>query len=397
MIGENKLRICMVSYLFFPHYSGDAVQALNLSKELARQGHSIFFVAGRLQDDPEFHEHEGFRVHRIKAGRGIVGLLGFWMRLFFFLARKRGSYDIIHSRGLSAFEVLIGIFARLLGKKAFVTFTMSNTELDFRKWGRIVGRFGRMTFIFFHRFIPISSRLRAELEELGITANRIVDIPTGVDTSLFYPISLGEKDKIRAALKIKNQKVVSFVGMIIPRKGVDVLVDAWCTVIQKYPSACLLIIGPRAPLTMHASGPTFFDNLNRKISHNGLTDSIRFLGQRNDVYKLLQASDIYVLPSQLEGLPNSLLEAMACGLPCIATRLSGTEDVITNGGNGLLVEYGDRESLQACLIRLLGDGGLCEKIGANAVRTIKASYSLSMVVESYGRVYAELLEGKATP
>jgi glycosyltransferase involved in cell wall biosynthesis len=115
------------------------------------------------------------------------------------------------------------------------------------------------------------------------------------------------------------------------------------------------------------------------------------LGERQDVELYLQASDIFVLPSKLEGMPNVLLEAMACGLPCVTTRVSGTQDIIDDGTSGLLVEYGDPEALRTCLVALLRDSERRCRIGVNAKRTIDGRFSLERIADLYAMNYAELL------
>jgi glycosyltransferase involved in cell wall biosynthesis len=398
MSARTSPSVCMVSFLLFPHYSGAGAQALTLSKALMAQGASAMFVTAGFDGDHEFAEYEGVRVFRVRlAGQGIPGLLMFWIRLFHVLFQRRREFNLIHVHGVGIHQILIGFYGKILGYKTLIKVTMANVDLNFVKTGRLLGRLEQWCFFHFSRYVSLSSEITSEMKALGIPDHQIVTLPNGVDTWRFHPVSPSEKDLIRAKLQLNKKKIVTFIGQISRRKGIDVLIKAWKGVIAECPEARLLIIGPTADQDIYCTDHTFIETITRLIDDYKVQDHVAILGERQDVELYLQASDVFVLPSQTEGMPNVLLEAMACGLPCIATRVSGTEDVITNGENGLLVEYGDRDSLQTCLIRLLCDGGLCETIGANAVRTIKASYSLSMVVESYGRVYAELLGGKATP
>nr|MBI3613015.1 glycosyltransferase family 4 protein [Nitrospirota bacterium] len=391
-------RVCMVSFLFFPHYSGAGAQALTLSKELAAQGTSVMFVTAGFDGDPAFEEYEGFRVFRVRlAGQGVLGLLMFWIRLFRVLFQCRREFNLIHVHGVGIHQILIGLYGKILGCETLIKVTMADVDLNFVRKGRLLGRLEQWCFLHFSRYVSLSSEITSEMKALGVPDHQIVTLPNGVDMGRFHPVSPSEKDLIRAKLQLSKKKIVTFVGMVSRRKGIDFLVKAWREVVRESPDACLLIIGPTADRDMYCQDCTFIELIRSLIDDSRLQNHVAILGERQDVELYLQASDVFVLPSQAEGLPNVLLEAMACGLPCVFTRVSSAEDIIVDGENGLLIEYGDRDSLEACLIRLLSDGGLCEKIGANAVRTIKAGYSLSMVAESYGRVYAELLGGKATP
>ena len=385
--------VCMVSFLFFPHYSGAGAQALTLSKKLVAHGTSVMFVTAGFDGDPEFEEYEGFRVFRILCGGlGVVGLVKFWVRLFALLLRHRREFDLIHVHGVAAWQILTGLYGRILGRPTLIKVTMAEADLDFKRRGRLLGKLEAACFRHFSRYIALSSKITGELRAVGVPPARIVTLPNGVNTDRFHPVTPMEKERIKRKLQLTKPKIVTFIGMVIRRKGIDVLIEAWERVIRACPDACLLLIGPTAGIEAHYTDNTFIDSIRASIQRLGLEDHVLILGERQDVELYLQASDVFVLPSQAEGLPNVLLEAMACGLPCITTRVSGTEDVITDGGNGFLVDYGDRESLQARLIQLLRDDELCGMIGANALQTVQSKYALEMIANSYARVYEELLD-----
>ena len=99
-----------------------------------------------------------------------------------------------------------------------------------------------------------------------------------------------------------------------------------------------------------------------------------------------------VLPSRWEGMPNALLEGMACGLPCVATRVSGSEDIIQHGVNGLLVESEDYQNMAQALLTLLRDPGLAQKYGRNARETVERQYSFEQVMDRYVQLYQRITE-----
>jgi glycosyltransferase involved in cell wall biosynthesis len=126
----------------------------------------------------------------------------------------------------------------------------------------------------------------------------------------------------------------------------------------------------------------------------GLEERVRFLGQRDDVPDLLAALDIFVLPSHSEGVSLALLEAMAAGLPVIASRVGGLPEVVTDGDTGLLIPPQDPEALAAALARLLDEPAWAKKLGENARRQVEENFSLERLGREINEIYGELVEKK---
>jgi glycosyltransferase involved in cell wall biosynthesis len=127
-------------------------------------------------------------------------------------------------------------------------------------------------------------------------------------------------------------------------------------------------------------------------------DRLRLVEHTASIEQYYRAADVFVLPSLREGLPNALLEAMACGLASIASRLPGvTDSVVTDGVDGLLVEPAGREALAAALGRLLGDADLRRRLGCAARQTVEARFSLPSIASRYISLYEELSPCAASP
>jgi glycosyltransferase involved in cell wall biosynthesis len=203
-----------------------------------------------------------------------------------------------------------------------------------------------------------------------------------VDTKQFYPVNCEEQNMLKIALSADKNIVINFTGRIVERKGIDVLINAFAqagNLLQS--SSTLIIIG------------TGFDEdkLRNLASKLGITNNVRFLGHSREVVKYYQASDIFVLPSYAEGMPNSLLEAMACGLPVIASRIGGVVDVVEDGKSGILVEPGDVSGLASAMVRLLKDAELRQRLGAEARKRIVEGFSIDRIAEEYIKLYGELI------
>ena len=227
-------------------------------------------------------------------------------------------------------------------------------------------------------FIAVSHEIDGELDQAGVPATKRHYIPNGVDTEHFKPASLDEKRRLRLELGLDPvSPTVIYVGRLHPDKRVDLLLEAWPAVRTQHPNASLLIIGSGADE----------ESLRQKTSAG-----VEFLGQKENVLAYLRASDLYVLPSAREGLSNSMLEALAVGLPVIATAVGGTPDVIRHEQEGLLIPANDGPALQSALLRLLGDVSLRARLGAQARAHIEAYYSMDAAVERVLELYEGLLK-----
>jgi glycosyltransferase involved in cell wall biosynthesis len=130
----------------------------------------------------------------------------------------------------------------------------------------------------------------------------------------------------------------------------------------------------------------------RRLAYDlGIEDRVRFLGSRDDVAELMAASDVYVLASNWEGLPRSIIEALRAGLPVVATELAGTPELVTHGDNGYLVERGDIDELAEMLARLISDAGLRARMGARSRERYEAEFSFERMYRRTVGVYESVL------
>lgn len=219
--------------------------------------------------------------------------------------------------------------------------------------------------------IVLSTAMLRELEEhdLRLPGTRI--IPNGVDIVRFHPVSAD------LANDEQRLKTVVCVSRLDYPKGIDVLLQAWRLVQEQVPIARLLIVG---------DGP-LQENLEMLADALHITQSVEFVGRQSDVPAQLHRATIAVLPSRTEGMPNALLEYMACGSTCIATRVSGSEDLIQHEVNGLLVDIEDYESMARAILSLLCDPDLARRYGQAARETVENRYVLDQITQTYVEVY----------
>lgn len=213
--------------------------------------------------------------------------------------------------------------------------------------------------------------------------NHVRVIRNGVDTAIF---KVRPKQAMRKKLKIPLKKtLVLFVGWLVERKGIHHLLDAIPTVIAKHKDVLFLIIG---------EGP-LYESLVQKVKQHNRGEYIHFLGKKTQaqVAEYMAASDILVLPSLYEGMPNVVLEAFASGLPVIATDVCGTSEIVQHKVNGLLVRAGKPHELAQSLLTVLQNKALTIKYSKAAQQTIKKQHvTWEKCAEAHMKLYKELLQ-----
>lgn len=225
----------------------------------------------------------------------------------------------------------------------------------------------------------ISRVLQDEALAYGIPSDRVHLLPNAIDMTRFAPLAAPEREARRRALGFAPDHVVcAYVGRLSREKGVLELVEAWKTV--QPANATLLLAGPDMPGSPWDAGP----GARRFVENNGLTNSVRFLGSTDDVAAVLQATDIAVQPSHFEALGLAAIEALACGVPVVASRVGGLPDFIRDGENGRLVPPKDPTALSAALKSLVTD---------HAARTRMASIARASVADYDERtVFARMVD-----
>ncbi|MCA9784724.1 MAG: glycosyltransferase [Candidatus Delongbacteria bacterium] len=208
----------------------------------------------------------------------------------------------------------------------------------------------------------------------------------GVDQTVFRPAE--DRNALRRALDLPTErKVLVFVGRCERDKGVEELLEAFLAVRSQFPDWVLLCVGDGG----------FRAELLSRISAFSADQVILAPGrvEHAKVASMLRSADAFVLPSWAEGMPNGLLEAMACGLPCVATRVGGIPEVLRDGENGLLVEARSQDDLSRALGALMSDPVRAKGWGQRALETIARSFSWENNAHTHLRIYHELLDRHA--
>jgi glycosyltransferase involved in cell wall biosynthesis len=372
----------MIISHFPPAIGGTERQAYGLAKALVAAGHRVTVLTLARPGAPSREMQGGVVVERALGarGRGIVFAITYGVSVLRHVRRLRFGHAILHAHHLYLEAIAAAYVGLRSGLPAIAKMACGGPDGDFARLKRTGLTPSLPLLRCLSRVVAISVETEAELLAHNFAAQRIARIPNGVDPMRFAPAPDAESRRDSAGL---GPETVLFLGRLDAQKGLDVAIEAWTRVVTRRPAARLVLVG---------DGPARAV-LEDKAQSLGLTGRVSFLGTRSDPERLLQASQIFVLPSRSEGMSNALLEAMATGLPCVASRIGGNSDLVEHEVTGLLMPPGDAAALADMLCALLEDGSLRNRLGTAARAAVIERYGMDRIVREYMELYATLTEG----
>jgi L-malate glycosyltransferase len=377
-MSEERLRVCYVLSHFHPRASGAERQALAQGIELVRRGHSARVVTRHIAGEPADDVISGVIVHRwVRPSRiGPLFGLSFVAGVVRALRKLRPEFDLIHThQGL--WEAISTGFGRawLQGAPTLIQPASSGYYGEAEELARTKGfpvlrrLILRNTF-----FAAISADIERQWRGLGVPATKMVRMSSGVDAQHFR----AGPSAVEHTLPPRPRVV--FTGRLHPQKNLQPLVESWPEV-TRATGANLILVG---------DGPDR-ERLSAMATELGVAGRVCFTGSVPDPSEHLRAADAFILPSVAEGMSNSLLEAMATGLTCLASEIGGNTDLIDSETTGLLIPGNDWAAWRRALIRVLEDGQLRDRLGTAARARIDAEFALPVVVDRYVALYRRLL------
>ena len=299
------------------------------------------------------------------------------------LVKKYGT-DVIQTHLLRSLDFLVLSLRPESGVRIFWTF--HNARFDLReehlardKWLFKPKRWGYHALYSLgaravNRIVAVSEEVKTSILQTlpGIPAVKVTTVSNSVDVNR-YGLRAGWVDLRRDLGLGEQEKVAAVVATFKEQKGHRFLLDALPEVVKKFPDFRVLFIGDGE----------LRDVLRAQTMALRLDKNVCFLGSRGDVPALLAASDLFILPSLWEGLPMALIEAMASGLPVIATRVSGTNQVMRHGETGLLVAPGDSRELRDAVLELLSRPDLALEMGKTARSRVEVHFGAQKQAQEY--------------
>lgn len=292
--------------------------------------------------------------------------------------------DIVHTRNLASLEMqaltlLLPGVKRVHGEHGRDIYDLDGTNKKYNLLRKILRPF-------IHRYIAVSKDLERWLKgTINVPDAKLRQIYNGVDSEKFHLRQQSKTDITSDDFLQHASIIVGTVGRIAEVKNQKLLVDGIRFLIQKRPElkACLRLV-------LVGDGP-LYSSLKDYVTDIGLSDLVWMTGDRDDVPELMQLMDIFVLPSLAEGISNTVLEAMATGLPVIATNVGGNPELISEGENGRLVKVGDEQGLAEAIGELVDNPGLRAEMGKKGMDQVKSIFNWQRAVSEYLGVYDELL------
>lgn len=370
------MNICMFTSEFPPDLGGRSTYVYNLSKGLIERGHDVTIIARGAWKRTYREEIDGIPVYRVRFipfYPSLFYLHGFFLNKLF--KKLESKFDLVHVHG-----TLMPV-ARTALPVIFTSHGTVKKDIDnmpTKSFHFLIVKLLRKQLFNIEKEIvenadmitAVSHSCAKELKGDHTINKEITVINNGVDTNLFIP----SENK-------KEEDYILYTGRLETRKGLIDFIESAKYVCREHADIKFVLTGKG----------TIRKYLERKVTDLGLKNNFYFAGfvSRSELLEYYQNATVYVLPSYYEGLPTTLLEAMSCGVPSIATDVEGSSELIKDGENGLLVPPRDPERLAEAMMKLLNDDGLKRRFGEAGKRLVRKEFGWDTVVRKVERVYEE--------
>jgi glycosyltransferase involved in cell wall biosynthesis len=386
----KPVRILMFARYLPPEYSGAAAQAFLLANRLRAHGHHVEFTTQSWSGGARTYEVDGFPITalpmRLSARHQEFGV---WRHLGEHLWARRRHIDILHGQGAYYTQSILGPFGRALGKPTLVKASLSQNDLSSLS-NSTIAPVHRWFLRRVDAYVAISEALKREFEEKGFESSRIWHIPNGVDLERFTPVREERRRAVAEALGLPADRPLGlFVGVFDDRKRIEWLLKNWVARRGFGTDVHLVAVGPTS---RDADGPELKRELEDLAAQNPDLMTVRDFSP--DIVRHYQAASLLLFPSRKEGLPNTVLEAMACGLPCLVARAPGSGELVKDGENGITFEIDDADALGRALPRVLAER---DEFGAAGRRMAEERFGIGAVAERYEALYERLLGERQGP
>ncbi len=381
-VDDRHLLVHIIYRLDVGGLENGLVNLINLL-DRSRYRHAVIC----LLDATEFRRriaHDDVEVISLnkRPGKGFTTYWGLWRHL------RRLRPALVHTRNLPTADLAIiaamaRVPIRVHGEHGRDVIDIDGTNPKYRFIRRVMR-------LFIHQYVALSKDLaRWLVESIGVPATKIEQIYNGVDMARFRPPASVQAD--RSCLPFNNEDafVVGSIGRLVPVKDYGTLVEAFaklCTRVEHRGIQCRLVLV--------GSGPQR-GTIESLAASLDVADRVWLAGSRDDVPRLLGALDVFVLPSLGEGVSNTILEAMACARPVIATRVGGNPELVQDGETGALFRVGDALELAEILERYALDESMRATQGQQGRQRVEKLFAIDVMIERYDRLYRRLLERTA--
>ena len=387
------MKIALLTEKYTPDIGGLAISSERLARLLTSAGHEVrvFCPTGNLlPSEKRTLPSSGVRVTRFGAHKRVDDTLVDWFDLIT-EEHSRDPFDVLHAYFLTQ----AGFIATLAGGYLNIPSVVSIRGNDVDRAAFDPSRFSHTMFALQHANVVTANANESIRKAKAFFEREIVLIPNGVDTDHFK--SMERNEALAESLNINqapvaspgggnaavSKNVIGFVGELREKKGLKTLLSAYAQV-NKNRKTSLLIVGE----VRHGEDSQTFDEMRASIPESNII--VTGYISPNDLPAYYSLIDVFVHPSLHDGMPNAILEAMACEKAVIATPVGGMVDVINDGESGIFVKVNDTDQLAEKIQQVLDDFGLRSRLGNNARATIAEKFSPQQELSANLEVYRKL-------
>lgn len=384
--------VLMVTGAYWPELSGGGLQCRTMIQALRDQLRFRVFTTCTDRRLPAVSEVDGIpvtRVHVTVSSR-LTKVLAAVRTVWFFLT-ERDSFQVVHLHGFSQKSVLLVLLARLFGKRLVLTIHTAGS--DEAAAVRAQGWVAYWAYRQADLYLAISSAIAHNYLAAGLPKAKLRLAPNGLDVQRFHPPSRQQRQAARQAMAPLSGDLywILFVGFFSREKSPDVLFEAWLRLRDLgAPPSALIFVGATES-EYHEVDKTLAAEISAKAAALGLSDRVRFTGPLANVEAAFHAADVFVMPSSREAFGMVLVEAMASGLPVIASRIDRvTDEIVDDGVTGHLVPPNDPDALAEALARVLRSPSDAQRLGVHGRETVVSRYSLEAARQRWLEAYDSL-------
>ncbi|MEX1030605.1 MAG: N-acetyl-alpha-D-glucosaminyl L-malate synthase BshA [Paenibacillaceae bacterium] len=363
----------------YPSLGGSGVVATELGKLLAEKGHQVHFIThnmpfrlGQYQKNIFYHEVEVNDYSVFRYPPYDLSLASKQAQV-----AKMQELDILHVHYAVPHAICAYLAKRMVGDHLKVVTTLHGTDITVLAQDESLSDLIRLAINESDAVTAVSDDLIRETRQaLGI--EKPIDLVYNfVDKRVYYPRGC---DILRTEYAEPHEKILMHISNFRPVKRVADVIDIFARVNEKIPSR-LLLVGEGTDLSKICS----------KVKELGLQNRVSFLGKQDEVAQIISLADIMLLPSEKESFGLVALEAMACGVPTVASNAGGIPELVTHGQTGYLAPVGDTVQMSEYVIKLLSDEALYQSFSQACVQRAQNQFCVEQLTEQYEQIYYRIL------
>lgn len=396
------MRVLFLTESFYPVLGGGETHIRQLGSALVLGGADVTVVTRRGRPSwSRADEVDGVRIVRVPpTGQARLGKYLMVGPAFAATLREARRHDVVVVRGTRVLG-LPGLLAARLAGCPVVLQPEINGEFSGEAfvWGQralrggplrraLLGAVSGRNFLFrdASAFVAMSRAIEDEALAAGFERERVRLIPHGVDVVRFSPVERTERLRLRVDLGLPAAaQVLVYTGRLLRGKGLGMLLEAFAPVAREHACAHLVLVGAGEEQALSVESA-----LRARVRGDDLAGRVTFAGRVETVERWLRAADAFVFPSEYEALGISLLEAAACGLPCLGSRTGGIVDVIEDGRSGRLLPAGDAAAWTQAMVEVLGNPAQSERWGTRGREIVVARFCARESAAAYSALFLEL-------